>query len=84
MAPPKRMKKKVPSSDELADMAEELQEKPREKANFVPILISHINSRDYQVRSMYILHISHAACALISALPMSPPLCSGAAHHPGP
>ncbi|KAH7617166.1 hypothetical protein Ndes2526B_g07759 [Nannochloris sp. 'desiccata'] len=42
-------KRKVVSSTELAQLGEELIEKPREKANSVPILISFLNSKDHQV-----------------------------------
>jgi hypothetical protein len=42
-------KQKVVSSSELAQLGEDLIEKPREKANSVPILISFLNSKDHQV-----------------------------------
>ena len=46
---PTPKKRKVFSSTELAQLADDLNEKPREKANNVPILISFITSKDHQV-----------------------------------
>lgn len=46
---PAPKKRKVVSSTELAQLADDLNEKPREKANNVPVLISFITSKDHQV-----------------------------------
>ena len=73
-------KRKAPSSSELAELADDLNENPRQKANNVPVLISYLTSKDHQVRLINENHMQNCACTYIFLNSFNR---AGFAHHPG-